>query len=124
MLCSKNASALASFIFEDVLCRWGTLAKIVTDNGPTFVQALNVLTNRYNIRHICISPYNSQANGVVERRHLDVQEAIIKSTPGGESRQHTAAHSVFWAEHITNRASVCWFVSILYGSRHRAIISF
>ena len=45
MLRSKNASALTSFIFEDILCRWGALAEIVTDNGPAFVQALDVLTN-------------------------------------------------------------------------------
>ena len=85
MLHSENVSALASFIFEDIFCRWGTLAKIVTDNGPAFVQALDVLADRYNIRHIRISPYNSQANGVVEQHHLDVWEAIIKSTPGGSS---------------------------------------
>ena len=65
--------------------RWGALAEIVTDNGPAFVQALDVLADRYNIQHIHISPYNSQANGVVEWRHLDVWEAIIKSTPGGSS---------------------------------------
>ena len=85
MLRSENASALASFIFENILCHWGALAEIVTDNGPAFVQALDVLADRYNIRHIHISPYNSQANGVVKRRHLDVREAIIKSTPGGSS---------------------------------------
>ena len=85
MLRSENASTLASFIFEDILCRWGALAEIVTDNGPAFVQALDVFADRYNIRHICISPYNPQANGVVERHHLDVQEAIIKSTLGGSS---------------------------------------
>ena len=101
MLHSENASTLASFIFEDILCCWGALAEIVTDNGPAFVQALNVLTDRYNIWHIHISPYSSQANGVVEQHHLDVQEAIIKSTLGGEFRWHTATHSVFWAEHVT-----------------------
>ena len=101
MLHSENASTLASFIFEDNLCCWSALAEIVTDNGPAFVQALDVLADRYNIRHICISPYNSQANGVVEQRHLDVQEAIIKSTPGGEFCWHTATHSVFWAERVT-----------------------
>ena len=101
MLCSENASTLASFIFEDILCHWGTLAEIVTDNGPAFGQALNVLANQYNIQHIRISPYNSQANSVVERRHLDVQEAIIKSTPEGEFCWHTAAYLVFWAECMT-----------------------
>ena len=38
---------------------------------------------------------------MVEWRHLDVREAIIKSTPGGEFHWHTAAHSVFWAERMT-----------------------
>ena len=45
MLHSKNASTVASFIFEDILCCWGALAEIVTDNSPAFVQALNVLTD-------------------------------------------------------------------------------
>ena len=101
MLCSENTIALASFIFKDILCRWGPLTEIVTDNGLTFVQALDVLADRYCIQHIHISPYNSQANGVVEWRHFNVQEAIIKSSPGGESCWHTVTHSVFWAEHIT-----------------------
>ena len=80
---SENASTLTFFIFEDILCCWGALAEIVTDNGPAFVQALDVLADQYNIWLICISPYNSQANSVVERHHLDVWEAIIKSTPEG-----------------------------------------
>jgi len=83
MLCSENAAGLASFIFEEILCHWGPLAEIVTDNGPAFVQALDVLANRYQIRHIRISPYNSQANSVVEQRHFDVRKAIIKSNLGG-----------------------------------------
>ena len=45
MLHSKNASTLASFIFKDILCRWGALTEIVTDNGPAFVQALDVLAD-------------------------------------------------------------------------------
>ncbi|KIJ04557.1 hypothetical protein PAXINDRAFT_62971, partial [Paxillus involutus ATCC 200175] len=71
------------------------------DNGPPFIQALDVLASRYNIHHIHISPYNSQANGIIERRHYDVCEAIIKSAEGDESRWYHSAHSVFWAEQVT-----------------------
>ncbi|KAF8547105.1 hypothetical protein OG21DRAFT_1479555 [Imleria badia] len=60
--------------------------RYIVQARPAFVQALDVLTDRYNIRHIHISPYNSQANGVF---------------PGGESRWYSIAHSVFWAEHVT-----------------------
>ena len=123
MLRSENATAFASFIFEDILCRWGALAKIVTDSGPAFVQALDVLADRYNIWHICISPYNSQANGVVKQHHLDVWEAIIKSTLGGGVP--LAYHrSLGLLGRARDCASVYRFVSILYGSWHRAIIPF
>ena len=101
MLRSENASSIASFIFEEILCHWGAVAELVTDNGTPYVQALDTLATRYGIRHIRISPYNSQANGVVERCHYDVREAIIKSTLGGEVRWSSTAHSVFWAEQVT-----------------------
>ena len=101
MLQSKNASVIASFIFKDIFCHWGAVSELVTDNSPAFIQALDVLTSRSGICHIRISPYNSQANGVVERHHCDVQEAIVKSTLGGEIRWSVTAHSVFWAERIT-----------------------
>ena len=115
MLHSENASAFASFIFEDILCRWGALAKIVTDNGPAFVQAFNVLADQYNIRHICISPYNSQANGVVERHH--------QKHPGG-GVPLAYCHLLGLLGQARDRALVYRFVSILYGSRRQAIISF
>jgi len=38
---------------------------------------------------------------VVKRHHFDVQEAIVKSTQGGEACWSLSAHSVFWAEQIT-----------------------
>ena len=123
MLRSENASALASFIFEDILCRWGALAEIVTDNGPAFVQALDVLTDRYNIRHICISPYNSQANGVVERRHLDVREAIIKSTPGGEFHWHTLLQFFLFSRRLSLASLPC-LRTVLRNALHLNTASF
>ncbi|KAI6152640.1 hypothetical protein BKA82DRAFT_114660, partial [Pisolithus tinctorius] len=63
--------------------------------------ALDALAAQYHIRHIRISPYNSQANGIVERHHYDVHEAIMKSCENDDRRWHTVAHSVFWAERVT-----------------------
>ena len=66
MLCTETAHTLGAFIFEEILCQWGGLEEIVTDNGMPFVATLNWLTKKYHICHIRISPYNSQANGIVE----------------------------------------------------------
>jgi len=72
MLRHENSRTLGSFVFEDILCRWGAVEEIVTDNGPAFVQAVEYLSKQYHINHIRISPYNSCANGPVERCHFDV----------------------------------------------------
>jgi hypothetical protein len=56
---SETAITLGDWLFEDILCRWGTISEIVTDNGPPFVKALEYLSKKYHIRHIHISGYNS-----------------------------------------------------------------
>jgi hypothetical protein len=97
----ENGSTIGAFIFEEILCHWGALEEIITDNGPAFIEALNWLAKQYGMHHIHISPYNSQANGIVERRHLDVREAIMKVCDREERKWPTAMHAVFWAEQIT-----------------------
>ena len=98
---TETGKTIGDFLFQEVLCRWGALAEIVTDNGGPFVSALEHLAEKYHITHIRISAYNSQANGPVERRHRDVREALMKTAEGDENRWPMVAHAVFWAERIT-----------------------
>jgi len=63
---SDNAKTLAKFFKEQIIYQYGTVDEIVTDNGPSLMGEFAQIVQRYNIRHIKISPYNSQANGVVE----------------------------------------------------------
>jgi hypothetical protein len=42
-LWKENRSTISVFIFEEILCCWGVLEDIVTDNGPAFIEALNWL---------------------------------------------------------------------------------
>jgi transposase InsO family protein len=79
MFTNETAAALGNFVFEEVLCRWGAVVEIVTDNGSAWVKAIEWLSKRYGINHIKVSGYNSRANGIVERRHYDVREAISKA---------------------------------------------
>jgi hypothetical protein len=43
---------LGDWIFEDIVCCWGLLYEIVTDNGPAFIPALEYLPKHYHINHI------------------------------------------------------------------------
>ena len=103
MLCKETAQALGDWIFQDILCHWGTLVEIVSNNGKPFVAALAHLEQRYHIKNIRISGYNSKANGIVERSHFDVRQALFKATDGAQSKWPQVAHSVFWSERITLR---------------------
>ena len=103
MLQAENAKSLARWILHDIIYRWGLLLEIVTDNGPAFLKALKYLEKHYHIKHIRISGYNSRANGLVERSHFEVREAIFKACDGNESKWSTSAYSVFWAERVTIR---------------------
>ena len=103
MLQSENAKSLAKWILHDIIYRWGLLLEIVTDNGPAFLKALKYLEKHYHIKHIRISGYNSRANGLVERSHFEVREAIFKACDGDEPKWSNTAYSVFWAERVTIR---------------------
>ena len=97
---TETAKVIGEFIFRDILCRWGAVGEIVSDNGAPYVAALDYLCERYHITHIRIAPYNSRANGQVERRHRDVREALMK-TAESPAKWSEVAHAVFWAERIT-----------------------
>ena len=101
MLRKDNAAAITRFIFEEVLSRWGRVYEIVTDNGASFSKDLPKLLEKYKVEHIRISPYNSRANGIVERRHRDLRETLMKLA--GDHPEHWSQHIYYaiWAERIT-----------------------
>ena len=97
----ETAQAIGDWIFQDILCRWGTLVEIVSDNGKPFVAALGYLAKKYHIKHIQISGYNSHANGIVKRSHFDVRQALYKAADDEQNQWAQVAHSVFWSERVT-----------------------
>ncbi|KAG2139149.1 uncharacterized protein EDB93DRAFT_1253074 [Suillus bovinus] len=43
----ESVKIVASFIFEELICRWGPITEIVTDNAPTIISAMEDLVARY-----------------------------------------------------------------------------
>jgi hypothetical protein len=103
MLRAETARTLGDWIYEDILCQWGSLHEIVTDNGPAFLKAMEYLSKRYHLNHIRISGYNSRANGTVERSHFDVHQSLFKVIDSDQKRWSLGVYSVFWAERVTPR---------------------
>jgi hypothetical protein len=99
----ETAKAIGEWIFEEIICRWGCLAVIYTDNGTPFLKAIKYIEERYGIKGIQIAPYRSQANGKIERPHWDVRQALFKAANGVQSRWSYYVPEVMWADRITVR---------------------
>jgi hypothetical protein len=101
MLHKETVQSISNWIFQDVLCRWGMLAEIISDNGKPFIAALSYLECKYHIKHIRISGYNLQANRIVEQLHFDIRQAMFKAADSDQNKWLQVAYSVFWSECIT-----------------------
>lgn len=96
---------VGEFIFENLLCRYGAVYELVTDNGKPFIQALDYLADKYHIHHIKISPYNSQAQGIVERAHYGLRESLIKLCGKRLQDWPLKLSYATWSQRITTRKS-------------------
>lgn len=103
---ANNAKAAATFIWEEIYCRYGAVGHIVTDNGSEFIgEAFTILMDRYSIPRVRISTYNSKANGVVERGHFIIRESIIKACEGNLNRWPDLVQLAFFTDRITTSAA-------------------
>ena len=55
----ENARSIGQQLFEDIICKWGSLIKIVIDNRAPFKKAMKWLEEKYGIKGVTISPNNS-----------------------------------------------------------------
>ena len=99
----ENGKTIANWLFEDIICRWGCITEIVTDNGGPYRSAVGWLEQKYGIKGIKISSYNSKANGKIERPHWDVRQMLYKATGGNPSKWFWFFHHVMWADRVSVR---------------------
>ena len=119
MLVRKSADLVADFLWQDVICRFGCIPQITTDNGTEFQGAVDVLTKKYGITVVRVSPYNPAANGMIERSHRTWINSIWKLCA---HRKHTWSrwfYPALWADRVTTRRSTGFSpYYLLYGRPH------
>ena len=96
-----TSKSLAHFFWTYIYCRYGAPLKVVTDNGSEVQGAFQRLMDRMGIPQIKISPYNHHANGVVERGHFTLREAIVKSCKGKISDWPQKVPEAVFADRVT-----------------------
>jgi hypothetical protein len=99
----ENGRTLGLWLFEDVICRWGCFIIIITDNSGPYKAAVAWLEQKYGIKGIRISSYNSKANGRIERPHWDIRQMVFKATGGNPSKWFWFFFHVLWADRVSIR---------------------
>lgn len=75
----KTAATVAKFFKEEILWRSGCPACVLTDQGTEFKGLLDEALRLCDIKHRVTSPYNPQANGLVERFNRTLVAALRAS---------------------------------------------
>jgi len=79
LLKAANADTVATFLYEEIICRFGAPRILQSDRGTHFVNELiQRLTKRFKIKYSLSSPYHPQSNRLVERFNKMLYEGIAK----------------------------------------------
>ena len=100
-----SSKAVAEFLWEDVICRHGCFGKLVIDGGSENKEAVAELTRRYGIKRVMVSAYHPQANGMIERGHKPIVDALSKMSDEGSNNWVRNLPAVLWADRSTVRTS-------------------
>jgi hypothetical protein len=116
---TKNDSeAWARFMYEDIICRFGCIPYFLTDGGPEFHGASEILFKQYGIVVIIASPYHPQGNASIERAHQTLGNSIRRACGKDSSKWPLYVHPAL----LAMRCTVCRITGytpyfLLYG-RH------
>ena len=98
---NKEAATVARAFYENVICRHGTSAYVVSDNGTEFEDIFDELTRLYGIRRIRTSPHHPRANAQVERLHGFMRGALSSLIGDQITEWHRYLPSVAFAYRST-----------------------
>ena len=102
-----SSRAVARFIYEVWMTRFGCPLLIVNDGGPENQALTKELCERFNVRNVQVAAYHPQSNGQVQRGHQNIVDALAKLTAPSGKPANWPAHpaAVSWADRITVRKS-------------------
>jgi hypothetical protein len=75
---NKEAKTVALFIWEDIICRHGVFWRMIVDGGGEFKSEVIDLLNKWGVDRIQVSAYHAPANGMIERGHQPLKNALSK----------------------------------------------
>ena len=111
-----NVKNVAKFLYEDVICRHGCPAVVVLDRGSENLNVAKELLEAYKIDRIVTSACHPQANGLVERGHDPIVNALSKYCSRAPQTWPRYLPLPLWADRISVRRSTGYSAfELVYG---------
>jgi Integrase zinc binding domain/RNase H-like domain found in reverse transcriptase/Reverse transcriptase (RNA-dependent DNA polymerase) len=101
----KTAAAVAKFIWEGLICRFGIFGRLVVDGGRENTELVTEMMQRYGTERVVVSAYHPQANGMVERGHRPIVDSLAKLAAVGRGNWLQNLAGVLWADRVTTRTT-------------------
>ena len=73
-----SMETILTLFYEHILCRYGAVLRITSDNGTQFGPKFTETMKQLNIDHVKTSTYHPQANGKNERSHATLNSILTK----------------------------------------------
>ncbi|SAL95618.1 hypothetical protein, partial, partial [Absidia glauca] len=101
-----TAGAIADFLYEEIVLRFGCPREIVSDRGAAFMsQVLSRYVKRIKTAHRFTSAYHPRTNGKVERLNGTIKAMIIKYVRGKIHDWDQYVDAALWALRIRRHAT-------------------
>ena len=103
-LATITEKSIRTFVWKNIICRYGILRALVSDNGKQFDNnAFKSFFSELGIRNHYSSPAHPQANGQVEVTNRTLLKIIKTRLEGAKGILPDELPSVLWAYRTTAR---------------------
>jgi hypothetical protein len=102
LIMESDSASVAKSLFEDVICRHGYPKKIVMDGGSENKGVAQALLERHRIKKVDITAFHPQSNGLVERSHDAIVNALAKYNSKNPLAWPRYFHLALWADRISS----------------------
>ncbi|GJX27943.1 reverse transcriptase domain-containing protein [Tanacetum coccineum] len=105
-LATITGKQVVNFTYDNIVCRFGIPATIITDNGTQFVNdSFKKWAEKLKIQLIYTLVYHPQRNGVVERANKSLLRGIKTRLEKGGSTWNEEVPNVWWAHRTMKKTS-------------------
>ena len=103
---TDNANTVATFLYENIITRFGCLKELVSDRGTHFINnTIAALTAKYEIKHRKTTPYHPRANGQTEKTNGILCKILTKTVSGAGINWDTKLFAAVWTYRTTYKVT-------------------